>query len=38
MEGKQGRKGDTGSPGPRGDAGHRGPRGIIGTYLAIQLY
>ena len=37
MEGKQGRKGDTGPPGPRGDVGGRGPRGMIGIYLAIAI-
>ena len=46
MEGKQGRKGDTGPPGPRGnvgdqrprgDAGDRGPRGIVGVYVYIHI-
>ena len=36
MEGKQGRKGDTGPQGLRGDVGDRGPQGRIGwVYIII---
>ena len=38
MEGKQGRKGDTGPPGPRGDTGYQGPRGIIGIATKLCMH